>query len=241
MDPEYGARYRYLYEKHWWWRAREAFIEDLLRRWAPPRGFGKILDVGCGDGLFFPRLRLFGEPEGVEVEADLVSEAGRARGPIHVGPFDGSFEPRHPFGLITLLDVIEHLDDDVAALRRAADLLAPGGYLVITVPAFPCLWTAHDEHNQHRRRYTRASFERQARAAGVEVLYRHYFFHWLFPLKLLVRGAQWLRSGEPEMPEVPAPRLNRMLLAVCDLEQRTWGHLPWPFGTSLVAICRRIP
>lgn len=237
MDPQYGARYRDLYERHWWWRAREAFVVDLLASLAPPGGFGPILDVGCGDGLFFPRLRRFGEPEGVEVDAALVSEVGRARGPIHVGPFDARFQPRRRFGLITLLDVVEHLDDDAAALGLAARLLAPQGVMVVTVPAFRALWTGHDDYNHHRRRYTRASFGRAARAAGVAVRRRRYFFHWLFPLKLLVRLKEGLRRGPAEMPEIPAPRLNRALYGVCRLEQRTWGRFPWPFGSSLLAVC----
>lgn len=237
MDPDYGARYRRLYERHWWWRAREVFVVELLERLAPPGGFGHILDVGCGDGLFFPRLRRFGEPEGVEVDAALVSDEGRARGPIHVGPFDATFDPPRRFGLVTLLDVIEHLDDDAAALSRAAALVAPGGLLVVTVPAFRLLWTAHDEYNHHRRRYTRAGFARVAAHAGVATRERRYLFHWLFPLKLLTRLKEAAVPRPPRMPEVPPATLNRLLYGICRLEQRTWGHLPWPFGSSLVAVC----
>lgn len=237
MDPEYGARYRRLYERHWWWRAREAFVVELLARLAPPGGFGPILDVGCGDGLFFRQLRRFGEPEGVEVDAALVSDEGRARGPIHVGPFDATFAPRRRFGLVTLLDVIEHLDDDAAALRRAAHLLAPGGLLIVTVPAFRSLWTAHDDYNHHRRRYTAAAFAAAAARAGVAVRERRYFFHWLFPLKLLVRLKEAAVPSPPRLPEVPPPALNRALYGVCRLEQHTWGRVHWPFGSSLLAVC----
>ena len=128
MDPAYGARYRALYERHWWWRAREAKILGILERHAPRQGFGPILDVGCGDGLFFPKLQKFGEPRGVETDVDLVSDENRQR--IHIGPFDETFTPSERFGLILMLDVVEHLDDDVAALRYASELLTPDGLLL---------------------------------------------------------------------------------------------------------------
>ena len=66
MDPKYGERYRELYEKHWWWRARTELIVDALHRLRPPQGWKDILDIGCGDGLFFDRLSSFGQVEGVE-------------------------------------------------------------------------------------------------------------------------------------------------------------------------------
>ena len=82
MDPEYGALYRELYERHWWWRAREAVILDELSRLRPAGDWGRILDVGCGDGLFFPRLSELGEVVGVEPEAALLSDRPR-EGEIH--------------------------------------------------------------------------------------------------------------------------------------------------------------
>lgn len=238
MDPAYGARYRDLYERHWWWRAREAMVLELLGRHAPPAGFGPILDIGCGDGLFLPALGRFGNPEGLEPDAGLVTEIGRGRGTIHTVPFDERFQPPRRFGLILMLDVLEHLDDDAAALRHATGLLAPGGLLLITVPAFRLLWTAHDDYNHHRTRYTAATFDRAAARAEVEVTARRYFFHWLFPLKLMVRLKETLRPAAPTMPAVPGGLVNRLFYGVSRLEQRTWGRLPLPFGSSLLALCR---
>jgi SAM-dependent methyltransferase len=243
MDPEYGARYRRLYRHHWWWRAREERIVAELERLARgrPGGFGAILDVGCGDALFFPRLRRFGEPRGVEVDGALVSAETRESGAVHLGPFDDSYHPGRRFGLILMLDVIEHLDDDVAALRRAAELLDPGGVLVVTVPASPALWTAHDDYNHHRRRYTPRTLTAAARAAGLAVHRRRHLFHWLAPLKILVRAREALLPAELRMPEVPPPFWNRLFYAVSRLEQATWGRLPWPFGSSLLMVCERSP
>ncbi len=237
MDPAYGARYRELYERHWWWRSREHMVVRLLERLAPPSGFGDILDVGCGDGLFLPQLQRFGRPQGLEGDGDLVTDQGRAAGPITVSLFDEGFQPTERFGLIVMLDVIEHLDDDVAALRHAASLLADGGRLVITVPAFRALWTAHDDLNHHRTRYTLRTLRDSTSKAGLRVDSARYAFHWLMPIKLAVRLKERLSRAEPEMARVPPILFNRLAYSASRIEQATWGRLPLPFGTSVVAVC----
>lgn len=236
MEAAYAERYRRLYEEHWWWRAREAMVLDLLERLGAKGDLGHILDVGCGDGLFFDRLRDYGEPEGVEVDARTLSDVGRRSGRIHVCPFDSTFEPGHRFGLILMLDVIEHLDDDRSALTHAARLLRPGGWLLVTVPAFSWLWTQHDEWNHHRRRYTKSSLERVAEDAGFEVAESFYFFHWLVPLKLLVRVIETFtrsRSGPPSVPSRPA---NSLCLTLSSVENRLFAKLRLPFGSSIAVV-----
>jgi 2-polyprenyl-3-methyl-5-hydroxy-6-metoxy-1,4-benzoquinol methylase len=184
VDPEYGRQYRRLYEEHWWWRARETEIVNVLRSVRPPNGWPRILDIGCGDGLFFDRLSEFGATiEGIEPAADLVSDNPARRGRIFVRPFDDAFQ-RDPYGLIVMLDVLEHLADPVAALSHALSLLDPSGTMVITVPAFRLLWTSHDEMNQHVTRYTKSSFAALARQTGFRIDRAEYFFHWTFPIRL---------------------------------------------------------
>jgi SAM-dependent methyltransferase len=239
MQRAYADAYRELHARHWWWRAREALVVDWLRVHTPPGGFGPILDIGCGDALFFPVLRAFGEPEGVEPDAGLLSAAGRTLGPIHVGPFDDSFRPNHRYGLVLALDVIEHVEDDAAFLRRASELLRPGGALLITVPAFPALWTHHDVLNAHRRRYRRPGLVDLVRAAGLDVTSSHYFFHWLAPAKLVQAGRERLFGVSREPPRTPSSALNRLLLVASRLEQRLLTPLSPPFGGSLLLAARR--
>jgi 2-polyprenyl-3-methyl-5-hydroxy-6-metoxy-1,4-benzoquinol methylase len=106
VDPKYGERYRELYQKHWWWRARTELIVDTLHRLQPAPGWKNILDVGCGDGLFFDRLSEFGEVEGVEPVTELVSPDNPYRRRIHVCPFDENFQPGKQYSLILMLDVL---------------------------------------------------------------------------------------------------------------------------------------
>lgn len=234
MDPEYGRQYRRLYEQHWWWRAREAEIIAVLRGVRPPKGWSRILDIGCGDGLFFGALSEFGETiEGIEPAADLVTERPARRGQIFVRPFDESFRPSAPYGLIVMLDVLEHLADPVAALSHALSLLDPSGTMVITVPAFRLLWTSHDVMNQHVTRYTKSSFAALARDTGFRTDRAEYFFHWTFPIRLAQRVVESVlprRSAPP--PGIPPRPINAFLYHLSRAERVL--HLP--FGTSLLLV-----
>jgi SAM-dependent methyltransferase len=237
LNPEYAAAYRELYERHWWWRAREAMLVLEIERERPPGGWGNVLDVGCGDGLFFGQLSRFGEVWGVESDESLVPPDSPHRARIHVGPFETGFTPDRCFGLIVMLDVLEHLRDPVAALAQARRLLQPEGRVLITVPAFPLLWTHHDDLNQHFARYRKRSLAAVAGQAGLKVLSSRYCFHWLFPVKLAVRGLEGL-SGKDSAPAVVPPTvLNRLLFSMTRLEQRALGRLNLPFGSSLLAWC----
>ena len=234
MDADYGRQYRELYERHWWWRAREAALLETLDRIRPPAGWPHILDIGCGDGLFFDRLLKFGEVEGIEPSAELVNPTGAHRERIHVRPFDDSFQPSNRFGLILMLDVLEHLDDPVGALRHALRLLAPGGLMLITVPAFNLLWTNHDVINHHRVRYTRSSFRVVAREAGFRIDLEQYWFQWTFPVKIAGRLVERALGSEPAPARVPPEWINDTLYRWSRLEHRLLKPLRPPFGSSLV-------
>jgi len=231
MDAEYAREYRDLYERHWWWRAREALVLRTLRRLRAGRGPGRILDVGCGDGLFFGRLAELGEVEGLEADPSLLSADSPHRARITVAPFDEGFQPGHRYALVLMLDVLEHLPDAEGALRHARSLLEPDGRLVVTVPAFQWLWTHHDELNRHYVRYTRATLAEVARRAGLRMEESRYFFHWTVPGKLAVRAKERLLGpGGPE--RVPAAPVNRALYLLSRAEQA----IRLPFGTSLLAV-----
>lgn len=240
MDTRYAREYRDLYQRHWWWRARERFILDALRGLRPEGNWGRILDVGCGGGVFFPALQLLGDVEGIEPDAALVDPGDRLSARVHVRPFDASFRPDHRYGLMLMLDVLEHMQEPAAALSHAYTLLEPGGALLITVPAFMLLWTQHDVLNRHYTRYTRAGIARLAREAGFAVSDARYFYHWLFPAKVATRAIESVRRrSTPSAPRVPPRWLNAILYALSRLEQRLFRHLPLPFGSSVFLVARK--
>jgi 2-polyprenyl-3-methyl-5-hydroxy-6-metoxy-1,4-benzoquinol methylase len=239
MDADYGARYRELFQRHWWWRARERVILEALQTHRPASGWRTVLDVGCGDGLFFDELaRLPGVQlvEGVEPASDLVSPDGPHRARIHVAPFDATFDPGRRYSLIVMLDVLEHLPDPAAALRHALGLLEPDGVFLATVPAFTALWTRHDDLNHHYTRYDKASFARLAAKAGLRIDEARYFFHWTAAGKIATRIKEALIPGAPASPTVPPAPVNGALYALSRMEARLLGRLPVPFGSSLLAV-----
>jgi SAM-dependent methyltransferase len=174
--------------------------------------------------------------EGIEPAGGLVDPTGPHRARITVAPFDEEFRPGKRYSLILMLDVLEHLDRPAQALRHAAALLEPGGLLLITVPAFRLLWTSHDVLNQHRERFTKRSFRRLARQAGVRILEARYFFLWLFPVKLITRGREWLVGTKPEVPVPPPPWLNGVLQTLSRADNRMALGAPFPAGSSLLVL-----
>lgn len=241
MDPEYARTYRELYRRHWWWRAREEVILRELRRRQPPGGWRRILDVGCGDGLFFDRLSQFGAVEGVEPDVGLLDPKGRWRPSIHAIPFDEDFRPTRRYDVILMLDVLEHLAEPACALAHARTLLEPGGLIFVTVPAFPWLWTRHDDYNQHVQRFTRATFRAVAGPAGLRILDERFLFQWLVPAKLAVRVLESLRQGRSSPASLPPRPINRLLLLATRFELAVARALPLPFGSSLMVIAEAMP
>lgn len=238
MDPRYARLYSDLWKHHWWWRARRRWILDTLLHVRPPGGWERILDVGCGAGLFFPDLMELGQVEGVEPDPHLAAQGPHSER-IHVAPFDERLELSDPYSLILMLDVLEHLEAPIETLSQAANLLAPQGILFVTVPAFNMLWTNHDILNRHRTRYRRRELEYEARAAGLHVLESRYFFHWLVPIKVGVRLVESLAGSKPTPPRVPPKPLNALFYGITRLEQRLSRVLSIPIGTSLLLIAKR--
>jgi SAM-dependent methyltransferase len=226
-------------EWYWWHRGRERIVHQLLRRCAPPGA--RILDVGCGTGATTASLRRLGSVAALDVGAEAVRRA-RARGlavarsslaalPVRSGGFD----------VVVALDVLEHLDDDLAAAREIRRALAPGGLLLATVPAYPLLWSDHDVALGHRRRYVRGQLEALLAAADLRVERCSYVMASILPAAVLVRLLRRaLRRGPPQSGYVRVPAgLNALLTGLLGLEGRWLRFANLPFGLSLVALARR--
>jgi SAM-dependent methyltransferase len=239
LEPEYARQYRDLYTRHWWWRSREAAILEELHRHFPPRAGLKILDIGCGDGLFFDRLAEFGDVEGVEPDAGLVDPQGPHRARIQIAPFDKNFCSTKSFSVILMLDVLEHLDNPAEALRHAYSLLVPGGALLLTVPAFQLLWTNHDVINHHRLRFRRATLRPLLQQASFAIIEERYWYQWTCPVKLAIRLVENVFRRPPSVARVPPAWINRPLYWISRMEQQTLGAIGTPFGSSLMVFCAK--
>ena len=237
MESAYAAIYPDLYRRHWWWRVREEILLDRIARALEHADSpARILDVGCGAGLFFDALSRFGEVEGIESEASTVAHAGRWRSRIHLGELDAAFPARTPYDAVLMLDVLEHVPDPLQLLGHAARLLKPHGRIIVTVPAFNWLWTAHDDMNHHLRRYTAAELRRTLVAAGLHVEQSTYLFQSLVVAKLLVRAREAAVGAREGGPGIPGEPLNTWIQRWFRAEFSVAGWLP--FGGSVLAVAR---
>jgi SAM-dependent methyltransferase len=202
----------------------------------------RILDAGCGTGGNLSMLRSFGEVDAIEMD-DRAREIAIAKGIARVVP--GQLPDDLPFhenrfDLVVLLDVLEHVMEDEAALISLRRLLKPSGYLLVTVPAFPFLWSRHDEAHHHHRRYRMEELRGKVEKTGMEIVYASYFNTLLFPLIAAVRlfGRLLKGQGRDDLA-LPNPWVNRMLYAFFSSERVLLGKLALPFGVSALVVARK--
>lgn len=238
MESEYGKAYESLYRSHWWWRSREYILLDVIRSLVGQTPID-ILDVGCGNGLFFAELGRFGNVRGIEVDDSLIPSDSPYRTAIFNKPLGDPVYQGMQFDLVTALDVIEHLEKDRDAVCAMLAMLRPGGKLVITVPASMLLWDTHDEINRHYRRYRKFELRRLVPDDGRTVFVR-YLFHLLYVPKLLVKFVNHCFPRPISQHATSFPVLNPLMRALLILEYRTVGRLPIPFGTSLLAVIEKM-
>lgn len=244
MHPAYASSYRRLWDRHWWWRSRRAFVRRLVRRLSLPDG-AKVLDIGCGDGLFFDELGKLGEVYGIEPDASLISPGNPNRSRIEVTPFGPDYQSDRRYNLITMLDVLEHIEDDRGTLQRINGLLAPGGYLVMTVPAMHWLWSMHDVANRHYRRYSRRELGGKIGEQGLKLERCGYTFGWtvgaMLARRALAPATRDSASADADAYTVrtpPAP-INFTLYGLTRLEQTVTRPFGTPMGSSAYAVARR--
>jgi SAM-dependent methyltransferase len=145
---------------------------------------------------------------------------------------------RGAYDLVAVLDVVEHIEDDVAALAAMKSLLKPGGKILIAVPAHQWMWSAHDVVNHHHRRYSKATLKTAIERAGLMPDKLGYFNTLLFPLAAAARIAGRMTGRDDSDDSPPAKPLNTMFEAIFRLERHLVGRLPMPPGVSLVTLAK---
>lgn len=227
-------------ERHWWYRGRRLIIRAELDRLPPLPAGARVLDAGCGSGRTLEELEDYGEVYGIELEPGAAEVArSRGHGEVREGRLEELPWPDECFDLITCLDVVEHTPNDRAALAELRRVCKPGGWLLVTVPAYQSLWSLHDEANHHYRRYGRRTLRAAAADAGWRVRRITSFNSLLLAPAALVRIAQRQRPRSHYRPEItlgPA-WLNAVLERPLRLEAR-WlaSGRTLPAGLSLLAV-----
>jgi SAM-dependent methyltransferase len=225
-------------ERHWWYRARRKVLAELIRREVQPPANAKILEIGCGTGHNLAMLGEFGHVDGLELddEARSISEKRLGRTVMSAPLPELAGVPSHHYDLIGAFDVIEHIDDDAAALASIATRLKSGGKFVMAVPAHQWMWTAHDIVNHHKRRYSKRALKSLIEASPMKLTKIGYFNSLLFPLAVAERAASKLRNKENADVRLPTALLNVTFEKVFAAERYLVGRLPLPPGLSLFAV-----
>ena len=209
MDRDYELQTHRAEDRHWWYRGRRSVLERVVADLHLPAR-ARILDAGCGSGRNMVEFARHGEVTGIELSPTSVGLAReRGAGEVVEGsvlemPFEAD-----AFDLAASLDVIEHLEDDLQALRELRRVVAPGGSLLVTVPAYQWLWSGHDEINHHHRRYTRRSLQSVGEQAGWQQVRTTYFNSLLLPaaiaLRVLDRFSRKTTESSLDLWVPPAP------------------------------------
>ncbi len=262
MNPEEYGRMHELETHYWWFVGRRAIISNLLKEAATQRKQNdlKILDIGCGTGANLPMLRAAATAKGRVVGVDFSELALAFAGSnldsqttndqasvglsqadaLHLPFADGSFD------VVTMLDVLEHLEDDAGALCEVQRVLRPGGAYVWSVPAYQHLWSAHDEALHHFRRYERRDLARLLKRSGFAVHRLSFAMSLMPPIawlwRRLILPFQNKRPRDAKrhsqgavLPQLPPP-FNAALIRYLELEGRLITRRPLQFGTSLVGV-----
>lgn len=243
MDAGYFERMYAIEETHWWHVARRRLVLDLIARAFPGRTDLRLLDVGTGTGRMLEEFSRFGTATGLDLDDDALRFCRRRSVPFGLLkanllalPFpDGAFDA------VVALDVIEHIEDHVGALREVARTLLPGGRVFIFVPAHQWLWSLQDEISHHVRRYTAPTLRAAVDASGLEIERLSYFNTFLMPAVVL--GRLWLkvqlrhREISDESALHPAWS-NGLLRRIFCLEVPILRRLDLPTGASLVCVAR---
>ncbi len=238
-------------ESHWWYVARRKIItaqlDSLLATGSA--GNARLLDYGCGTGRNLVEFSKRGVACGLDASAEAL-EYCRKRGLQHVALVEPArlAAGENPFGeafdVIVLSDVLEHLDDDIGALKQLRPLLRPGGHVLITVPAYEFLWSGEDYVSHHRRRYRARGLARVLRSAGYELERITYFNALLFPVQVAVilfnrlfRPKTMFESNVRQT----APTMNGALTRIFSAESALLRRMRFPFGGSILCCARRLP
>jgi SAM-dependent methyltransferase len=228
---------------HWWFVGRRAVIDSLLDGIDLPAS-GRILEAGCGTGGNLASLSRRGQIAAFEPHIDALAFA-RAKHPDvdireaalpHPLPYEAA-----SFDLVAALDVLEHVEDDVEAARALIELVRPGGWLLVTVPAHQALWGSHDRRLHHMRRYGRRQVLALFDTPEMELVRFTPFNLILAPIAVAYRAAErvlGLDLGNQE--RLPPAMVNRILARTFRLESALLRRgLPVPTGLSYAAIFRR--
>ncbi len=237
---EYG-RMEQEEQNYWWHIGRREVLQKVLGKHIPQGQNLDILDVGCGTGINYNWLKNWGRVTGLDTSAEALDYCRNKHVYDELIQTDGtnlSFDSQ--FDLLTAFDVLEHIQDDISALRNWYTTLKPNGYVFITVPAYQWMWTGHDKALHHQRRYNPADLKRKLEQVGFKVVLLSPFFFFVFPVFVAVRFIMGRKEKTTYETASEATHTSGILVWLSKIEAWWLSHnwrLPW--GSSLVVLAQK--
>ena len=225
---------------HWWFTGRRRILAGVIESFHLPDD-ARILEIGSGTGGNLKMLSRFGKVSALEMDESARVIAERKTGglvDIRDGfcPTDMPFKGDEKFDLICLFDVLEHIEDDVATLACLKEWLAVNGRILLTVPAYQWLWSAHDRFLHHKRRYSSRALKTILNKTGFSAEKISCFNTFLFPLAVGIRVLDRILGRESASgTAVPGPLVNSCFRAIFGFERHFLGWMNFPFGVSIIA------
>ncbi len=242
MEAQSIKEYERLEQYYWRFVGRRQVIKHILKKYFS-RSTLNILDWGCGPGGNFKFLREFGKVTGVDASDESIA-ACKEKGieAIKADTLD-EFKTDIKFDLITNFDVLEHIVEDEKFLSSLREILVPGGYVLVTVPAYQFLWSGLDDVVGHKRRYTIKEICRKFNSSGYQVIKASYFMFFISPVFILYRIFQKVNKSNPatlkeSVLELPRA-FNWLLVRVLFLEALIVPYINLPFGTSIIVLAKK--
>lgn len=221
---------------HWYYQAKFRILRQVISPLLTPQS--RLADIGCGLGVFLTlmekeRLLASSYMVGIDPAAPPGQQSLGGTVPIVTQWPEGNYD------FILTMDVLEHIEDDAAALASTWARLKPGGYLFVTVPAFNFLWSRHDVVLGHHRRYTRNRLRQLLQTVpGLEIRKLHYFYALILPIAMVVRFLRRNTTDDESDLRPVSPWLNTLLIRMLHLEAKlaAWNPLA---GLTVVALCQK--
>jgi len=241
MDAEAYKEMIELQEEHWWFVARRDVIQSFIKMQMPQSSTGKVLEIGCGVGGNVGLLSQSGQYRGIDMHKPAIDYCSEKYPQFEfectrVEEIPQEFKS-NKFDSIYLLDVLEHINDQVAILKSAQNYLTQNGKILVTVPAFKFLWSPHDEFVHHVRRYTKAGLKKVLEDSGYKVERISYFNSILFPLALTQRlGMRLLNRKLSTHLSTPPAIVNWLFKVIFAQEAWILKRTNLPVGLSIIAV-----
>ena len=227
-------------QNYWWHIGRREILRRVLAKWLSPQDNKQVLDIGCGTGINYWWLKEWGEVTGVDSSPEALNYCRQQQAYDALVQIDGTnLELPDKFDLAVAFDVLEHITEDETALKSWWQAIKLGGYLMITVPAYQWLWSAHDQALHHYRRYSVGELKTKFRKAGFTIQFISPFFFFTFPVVVLVR--LFTKGTKPKTSYIATTsRMDKVLINLSRIEADylvDGGHFPW--GSSILVIARK--